>query len=235
MTADPVRHRSGTGEAELADAEFFRAFSPAEWAAIQPRLLARSLVRQRTLFSEGDPAAFLWLIQSGRVRLYEIAANGRAITLENLGPGEIFGALSALDDTQYPATAEVLESGRAFCLPRDLLLQVLADEPRLAVELLRVVSRRLHEAHRQLRSLAYDPAPVRLAQALLRAVHDGQARVTRRALAEATGTTVETAIRVLRRLEREGIIRGEVGRLYVLDEAALRRCAGEPTDRGAGR
>jgi CRP-like cAMP-binding protein len=49
--------------------------------------------------------------------------------------------------------------------------------------------------------------------------------VTRRALAEAAGTTVETAIRVLRRFEREGLVRGEVGRVHLLDERALRKMA----------
>jgi CRP-like cAMP-binding protein len=50
--------------------------------------------------------------------------------------------------------------------------------------------------------------------------------VTRRALAEAAGTTVETAIRVLRRFEREGVLRGEVGLLRVIDIATLKRLAG---------
>jgi CRP-like cAMP-binding protein len=49
--------------------------------------------------------------------------------------------------------------------------------------------------------------------------------VTRRDLAEAAGTTVETAIRVLRSFERDEIVRGEVGRVIVLDAAALRRVA----------
>jgi len=50
--------------------------------------------------------------------------------------------------------------------------------------------------------------------------------VTRRALAEAAGTTVETAIRVLRRFEREGLLEGQVGLLRVVDADALRRVAG---------
>ncbi|MEN8183753.1 MAG: helix-turn-helix domain-containing protein, partial [Myxococcota bacterium] len=98
--------------------------------------------------------------------------------------------------------------------------------PRLTVEILGVVSRRLREAQDRLRSFAQDPAPSRLALALLHAANEGEARVTRRALAEAAGTTVETAIRVLRRFEREGLVRGEVGRVHVLDETALRKMAG---------
>jgi CRP-like cAMP-binding protein len=76
-----------------------------------------------------------------------------------------------------------------------------------------------------MRSLAQDPAPARLAGALLRAARGGEATVTRRALAEASGTTLETAIRVLRRFERAGLIRGEVGRVHLVDEGELARIA----------
>jgi CRP-like cAMP-binding protein len=59
--------------------------------------------------------------------------------------------------------------------------------------------------------------------ALLRAADAaGDAHVTRRALAEAAGTSVETAIRVLRRFEREGLVRGRVGCIHVVDELRLR-------------
>jgi CRP-like cAMP-binding protein len=93
------------------------------------------------------------------------------------------------------------------------------------------LAQRLRAAHEQLRSFAHDPVPARLARALLAAAREGEARVTRRALAEAAGTTVETAIRVLRRFERAGWIRGEVRLVHVVDEPALRRLGGSP---GAG-
>ena len=65
-----------------------------------------------------------------------------------------------------------------------------------------------------------------MSRALLEASCDGDAHVTRRALAEAAGTTVETAIRVLRRFERDGVLQGRVGLVRVLDRAALERLAG---------
>jgi CRP/FNR family transcriptional regulator len=108
-----------------------------------------------------------------------------------------------------------------------VLLRLLAEDARLGVEVLRIVSARLHQAHEQLRAFAHDSATARLARALLRAARGGEAHVTRRELAEASATTVETAIRVLRRFERQGLVRGEVGLLHVLDEGALRQLAGD--------
>jgi len=209
----------------LERAELMRALSPEQLARIRPRLRERRFPRQRTLFLEGHEAESLWVVRRGRVRLTKSSASGRVTTLETLGPGQIFGAISALDAECYPASAETVTDATLWCLPRSALLRLLAEDPRLGVEVLRIVSTRLHEAHERLRSFAHDPAPARLARALLDAAHDGEAHVTRRALAEAAGTTVETAIRVLRRFEREGLLEGEVGLLRVVDADGLRRVA----------
>lgn len=212
----------------LEEAEWFRALTPELLSRTRPHLRERLFYRQRVLFREGEPATALWVVRRGAVRLHHVSAAGRSMTLETLGPGQVFGALSALDEERYPMSAEALDAGLAWCLPRTVLLQLLSEEPRLGVEMLQLVSLRLRAAHRQLLSLANDRAPARLARALLLVIHDGVALVTRRELAETAGTTVETAIRVLRRFEREGLLHGGTGRLEVLDEPALRCLAGEP-------
>jgi CRP/FNR family transcriptional regulator len=213
-------------EIQLEKAEFFRALGAEDLKRVRPLLRERCFARHQVLFFEGEPAAYLWTPRRGEVRLYK-SAGGRVTALEALGPGQIFGALSALDEQVYRANAEALSAGVAWCLPRSLFLKLVSESPQLAVEILQIVSRRLREAQEQLLSFAHDPAPVRLARALLRSARDGDARVTRRELAEAAGTTVETAIRVLRRLEREGIVRGEVNLVHLVDEPALRHLAGE--------
>jgi len=223
--AEDTIERDDEPEIKIEMAELFQALAPEQLARVRSQLRERRVERHRVLFFEGEVAESLWVLQRGQVRLYKASPNGRVTTLETLGPGHIFGAISALDQETYPASAEGVTAGMAWCLPRAVLLRLLADHPRLGVEVLRIVSGRLHEAHERLRSLAHDPAPARLARALLAATRDGEAHVTRRALAEAAGTTVETAIRVLRRFEREGLLSGEVGLLRVADIATLRRIA----------
>lgn len=213
-------------EIELERAEFYRALPPERVANVRSLLVEKRFSRQQVLFFEGEPATAVWTVRRGEVRLYKSSPGARLTTLESLHPGEVFGALPALEDETYAASAEAVTDGSAWCLPRAVFQKLLEQEPTLNAEILKIISRRLREAHERLRSFAHDPAPARVAAALVRAVQGGEARVTRRALAEAAGTTVETAIRVLRRLEGEGIIRGEVGRVQVLDEASLRRAAG---------
>ena len=222
---DDTIERDDEPEIKIELAELFQALAPDQLARVRPQLRERRVERQRVLFFEGEAAESLWVLRRGQVRLYKASANGRVTTLETLGPGRIFGAISALERETYPASAEGVTAGVAWCLPRGVLLRLLAEHPRLGIEVLRIVTGRLHEAHERLRSFAHDPAPARLARALLAATRDGEAHVTRRALAEASGTTVETAIRVLRRFEREGLLRGEVGLLRVIDIATLERIA----------
>lgn len=224
--ARPTTDRDDAREIAIEQAELFRALAPAVLARVRPLLTERRFERGRALFFEGQPAESLWVLRSGEVRLYKASANGRVTTLETLGPGRVFGAISALERDTHSASAEGLTAGAAWCLPRAVLLQLLAEDPHIGVELLRIVSDRLREAQERLRSFAQDAVPARLARALLEASHEGEAHLTRRALAESAGTTVETAIRVLRRFEREGLLHGEVGRLTILDAAALRRIAG---------
>jgi len=212
---------------ELERAEFYRALGPERRARIGHMVLEKRLVRGRVLFLEGDPAEYLWVVKRGEVRLYKGSPSGRLTTLEVLRPGEMFGAISALDRDSYTANAEAVTDGVAWCLSRSALMKLVAEVPAAAIEILVVTSRRLHGAHERLRSFAHDPARARLAQALLRATHEGEAHVTRRALAEAAGTTVETAIRVLQKFKQEGVVTGGVGRVNVIDASALAEIAGK--------
>jgi len=210
----------------LKDAEFFRALGSERLETVRQQLSDTTFARGKVLYFVGAPAEYLWCVKRGEVRLYKSSSNGRITSLEVLGPGEIFGAVSALGEDDYAVSAEGVTEGAAWCLPRAHFQRLLDEDPKLTRELLEIITRRLHNAHERVRSFAHDPAPSRLAQALLRASHDGHASVTRRDLAESAGTTVETAIRVLRGFQRDGIVEGSVGKIEVIDQAALERIAG---------
>lgn len=220
------------GAVELETAEFFRALTPERVERLRGVIRERRLWPGRLLFRAGAPADALWVIQSGQVRLYKSSAKGQVTTLEALGPGEFFGALPASGAATYPASAEALSEGRAWCVPMSTVAHLLEVEPGLGLEMVRVISERLRDAHERLHSFAYDSAAARLARALLRLTAETDpaepVAVTRRALAEASGTTVETAIRTLRRFQREGMIETRVGEIRILDRDGLRHVA-EPS------
>jgi CRP-like cAMP-binding protein len=211
---------------ELEASEFFRSISAPRLQQLRPFVRERRYGRHQLLFQEGQPAEFLWVLRSGEIRILKTASDGSVTTLETIRPGQIFGAVAALEQRSYPATAEASCDSTVWRLSRVNLLGVLRDEPLLTREILSIVAQRLRGAHDRLRSFAHDHADARLARALLAAAPEGEAHVTRRELADAAGSTVETAIRVLKRFEHAGVIEGAVGRIRVLDRDALERLAG---------
>ena len=210
----------------LNDAEFFRSLSPQEFAWAAQRATKRMFYPRRRLFSDGQPAHHLWVVERGIVRLFKSSEKGQVTTFETLGPGEMFGLWSAAPDEVYAGNAEGMGEGGVWRLPKAAVQQLVGRAPGLAAEMVQVIADRLRDAHDRLLSFAYDAVPVRLAGALLRAGDGETAQVTRRVLAEASGTTVETAIRVLRRFEKDGLIRGEVGAIHILDAKRLTEIAG---------
>ncbi|MDH3687801.1 MAG: cyclic nucleotide-binding domain-containing protein, partial [Myxococcales bacterium] len=84
---------------EIAKAEFFRVLTPAQRARVEPQLRTRRFSRGELLFMEGEPAETLWALREGEVRLTKGSADGTVTTLEVIGPGQIFGAVSTLDES----------------------------------------------------------------------------------------------------------------------------------------
>ncbi len=212
----------------ISTTEFFGWLTPEELARVRSQVEARKIYPRRRLFRAGDPADHLWVVERGEVRLLMSSARGQVTTLDTLRDGEMFGRWSGDPGERYAADAEATTEGRVWRLARAVVARLVDERPELSARMVQVIARRLRDAHERLHSFAYDGAPARLASALLRAGDPHCARVTRRALAEASGTTVETAIRVLRRFERDGLIRGEVGAIHIVDGDRLAALARDP-------
>ena len=61
------------------------------------------------IFHEGDPAAWLWVVKTGRVRIVRHSRAGKDVVLELLGAGEIFGGVAVIERRPYPAAAQATE------------------------------------------------------------------------------------------------------------------------------
>ena len=191
------------------------------------------------VFMEGDAAEWLCIVRSGRVRIVRHSKAGKDVALELLGPGEIFGGVAVIEQRPYPAAAQATEASVILKIPAQALAAVSERNPSVIRELALMMGRRLRSAHDSMRSLAVDPAEARLAATLLRlAERDGERdkrgvalpfHLTRQSLADMCGTTVETAIRVMSRWTRDGLILDEGARLIVADVERLRAVAADET------
>jgi CRP/FNR family transcriptional regulator len=219
----------------------FAGLPPREIEALATVAVEETHRPRAYVFLEGDPAGWFCLVKSGHVKIVRHSKTGKDVVLELLGPGEVFGGVAVLEKRPYPAAAQATESTVVVKIPAGPMIALADRHPGFIKEMALLISRRLRAAHDAVKSLAVDPVEARLAAALVRLAeregtpargHDGIGlpfHLTRQSLADMTGTTVETTIRVLSRWLRDGLLADDEGRLVLADRDRLARLAeGEP-------
>src|ERR1051326_2688985 len=105
------RQRNGAG-GMLERAPFLSVLEPELRQRARKRLSRRRLASGKTLFRQGEPADALYLIESGRFRLFVSDRPGRERVLQFLGPGEILGEAAFIAETQSVTSAVAIEEDR---------------------------------------------------------------------------------------------------------------------------
>ena len=187
------------------------------------------------VFMEGDPARWLCLVKSGRVKIVKHSHTGKDVVLELLGPGQLFGGVAVIERRPYPAAAQAIEASVVLKIPAETLVALAERDPSIIREMALMIGRRLRAAHDSVRALAVEPVEARLAATLLRLADREGVRsrrglelpfhLTRQTLADMSGTTVETAIRVVSRWLKDGVLEDDGGRVTLRDPDALRALA----------
>jgi CRP/FNR family transcriptional regulator len=193
----------------------------------------RSFDTGQVIFREGDESRACYIVRNGHARAVREHQDGRAITLAQFGPGDIFGELAMFDDETRSATVEAVDGLDAVAILGDDMRRLLRDHPDIAVKLMRSLGRRLREANERLASQSFQTVQSRVAAVLQRLVEQAQSegagdtdvliRATQAELAQLAGSSRESASRFLAVLERAGVITQGRGRLTVHDPATLQR------------
>ncbi len=198
---------------------------------------AQLFLRGEALFHEGWPAHSLFIVHSGRVRVFRTWKDGEEQVLRVLGPGEIVGYRPILANEPYGASAEALEDSSVCVVPRAAVLERIRQDPELALEMLSKLSKELRISEDLMMDLIRRPVRERAARLLAGLVEvygaTGESAsltsgsIPRKDLARMIGTTPETFSRILRGFAQRGIVELTRNRIVVRDAALLRRAAGE--------
>ncbi len=209
---------------ELQQSPLFRGLSAAQIHEVLRAARTRKLPRDSFLFEQGDPAATLYLLQTGRMRILQVTPEGQQVLLRLVTPGEICGGVALLAGATYPASARAVEDCTALGWEERTLTGLMEQFPRLALNALQLLAGQLQTLQDSYRELATERVERRVARALLRLVRQAGRRVeggvlidfplSREDLAEMTGATLFTVSRILSGWEREGLI--ESGRQRIL-------------------
>jgi CRP/FNR family cyclic AMP-dependent transcriptional regulator len=213
------------------DPDIFEGLNDADMAELDDRFSAASFHKGELLYSPFDRGDGLFLLESGRVRLYRSASDGRQLTLAILDPGMVFGQVAMVDEPTHDAYAEALSDCVVRVLRLGDLERAIGAHPRMAINLMRTLSVRLRQAEDQVESLAFRAVPSRLADKLLelmdrygRVTPNGiriDERFTHLQLAEMIGTSRETLTKVLNELRDQGLVDVRDRLIWVLDVDGL--------------
>ena len=195
------------------------------------RVRSRQYARGQIIFAEGDPGTSLCIVASGKVDAVTSSPDGKELVLNSFGPGDVFGELALLTGEPRSADAVAREASRVFLLPRDDFLAFLEANPRVAITLLTIVSRKLQRTTRQVQDFSFLDVPARLARVLLDLASadpkaGGEApsfRVTQLELAARIGATRESVNKWLGYFADQGLIEHGRGQVTIVRPRALRQ------------
>lgn len=210
----------------------FADFDGDELNAVADRVVERQFKKGTTIFHEGQPGTTFYVVKSGRVKVYKLAEDGRELILGVFGDGALFGDVPVFDGGPYPAGAATLVDTQVYAINRDDFTDLITDHPGLALKIVRVLGRRLRQAHGFVMDMALKGAPQRLASLLLRLADqygketdDGiyiDLLLTRQEIAELMGVSRETAIRELSKFSQAGTILLKSKRIFIQDLPRLK-------------
>lgn len=203
--------------------------------ALDAAAVAKDLAPHQDLFLQGDTAHQIYIVASGRVKLWRTLDDGSACTLLILGRGEALGCVAVAQDAPQLTSATAMEPVRVIAWNAELFRKELHHSADLANSLLRAVSRRAHQLLDRFNDITGLPVEQRLARILLRLAgefgqHSGpwssKVDIRQQDLAEMAMTTVPTVSRCLSRWEREGIVVAGRGAVKIEQIGRLAEIAG---------
>jgi CRP/FNR family cyclic AMP-dependent transcriptional regulator len=195
---------------------------------LQPRTFAKGMI----IFHKDSPGQRLYIIESGRVRIFILSESGQEISLNVYGPGDFFGELALFDGLPRSAGAIVMENTVTLTLHRDDFLHLLQEHPKIAMDIIRVLSTRLRYTTMYAESLAFLDVYGRVAAKLIELGEryglesegiEIELRLTQAELASWVSSSRESVNKVLGAFRDQGLIQLEGQKITILDQRELKR------------
>lgn len=209
----------------------FRRLAPDARARVAAVAHLRSYDRGDLIFSEGDAGDVFIAIVTGRVKVFKSTPAGKEIILEIFGDGDPLGAVAVYERAPFPASALALESTQCVRIDQAAFFRLLEQDPEIVRGLLSGLTIRLAELTRRLAELTGARVEARFARLFLKLCDQiGRPErggtfvampLSRQELADLTGTTIETTIRIMSRWQKEDVLHTEKDGFVVLDRDAL--------------
>jgi CRP/FNR family cyclic AMP-dependent transcriptional regulator len=172
------------------------------------------------VMEKGDEASALYVLLSGRVKVFSADDNGKEIVLNELGPGDYLGELALIEDSTRSASVMTVTPSRFLVIPKASFQAYLMSRPGVALHLIGALAARVRKLTEEVERLALRDVYSRLADTLqARAVEENGRlmtdALTQRDLAALVGASREMISRVLKDLKAGGYIALEGKRVVI--------------------
>jgi CRP/FNR family cyclic AMP-dependent transcriptional regulator len=151
----------------LSSITLFSKLAPDELRVVARRLQRQSFASGAVIFKQGEPGDAMYIIQSGRVRIYAESEGKKQLTLNVYGEGDFFGEFSIIDGEPRSASAEAVEVTEALILRHQDLIAILSEHPAISISLMRGLVSRLRYTTEYAEDLAFLSVNGRVASRLL--------------------------------------------------------------------
>lgn len=215
----------------LRETPSFRRLSPEDRQRVADVARLRNYARGDLVFAEAEPSDYFYSVAAGRVKVVKTLPSGKEVILEVFGAGEPLGAVAVYEGRPFPASAIAMEETTCILIPRAAFFALLERHPTLVRGVLSGLSLRLIELTKRLAELSGGRVEARFARLFLKLAQDvGQPQdggtfvplpLSRQELADMTGTTIETCIRIMSRWGKDEVVRTDKNGFTVIDTAAL--------------
>ncbi len=180
--------------------------------AIRHHVNTRTYPKNTIIINEGDHTSSLYVILSGKLKVFVSDDSGKELILNIHGPGEYIGELSVLDDQPRSASVVTLEKSKLLVMSKDQFRDCIKQHPDLAINLLRQIAARTRALTQTLRDMALADVYTRISRLFLSlSVPDGDTRIihprlTQQSIANMTGASREMVARIVKDLVEGGYI-----------------------------
>jgi CRP/FNR family transcriptional regulator, cyclic AMP receptor protein len=183
----------------------------------------RHLAAGEVLFQKGDPGNALFGVRRGQIRIETSAIDGNRLTLNFMGPGDLFGEVAVLDGQERTADATAGEATELFVLRREEFLSFLEREPKVAIRIIQLLCQRIRWQSERMEESVLQPLPVRLARRLCAPADDfgSEVHISQEQLGIFVGAARESVNRQLQAWRKDGILDLQRGRILLQNQPRL--------------
>jgi CRP-like cAMP-binding protein len=215
----------------LNSEEFYKHLKSVEAEELLRNVTKTEYAKDQVIFYEKTTPFGVYLLQSGRVKLYKTGNQGKNQIFQICTKGDFFGFHPVLQNSTYPDSASTLEACEVHFIPKQYFLKLIKNSPSISFYLLQKLSEEFRDFIDQETMLAQKPVRERVATVMysLNDIYkDGADTATiplsRQDLADLCGTVKETLVRELRIFKDAQVIASENGRdIEILDIEKLRK------------